>query len=30
MASPDEDRENGKRKETSEIILARWSDRFLA
>jgi uncharacterized RDD family membrane protein YckC len=31
MASTDERRENGKeRKETREIILARWSDRFLA
>jgi uncharacterized RDD family membrane protein YckC len=31
MASPDERRENGKEeKETREIILARWSDRFLA
>ena len=30
MASPDERRENGeKRKDTREIILARWSDRFL-
>jgi hypothetical protein len=31
MASPDERRENGKEeKETREIILARWSDSFLA
>jgi uncharacterized RDD family membrane protein YckC len=31
MASPDERRENGKeRKETTEIILASWGDRFLA
>jgi hypothetical protein len=31
MASPDERRENGKEeKETREIILARWSYRFLA
>jgi uncharacterized RDD family membrane protein YckC len=31
MASPDERRENGRDgKETREIIIARWSDRFLA
>ena len=31
MASPDERKENGKEeRETREIVLARWSDRFLA